>query len=345
MASSNFGDIRANSYLTHCLDIDYDPHAQSPLYDQALEGIFKKAKSPEAMIRHWHELVGYIIQPQRNHAVVLILFGAGRNGKTKLIQTVTRLLGEDLVYAGRIEELENDRFSLGSLAGKLLFVDDDVRAGIKLPDGALKKISEAKAVTGERKFKDKFTFIARVVPVLLCNNVPSLPDLSHGMTRRLQVLPFQRKFTNKNADQTLFDRIWATEMSGVLNRAIEGWQRLQHRRQFKLPPDVRSANKDWLIQANPLEGFISEECKLDPAASCLMADLYAAFGLWCKESGITRPQQRPTVKRNLMHRGFTFKHSNRGQKVCGIRLLHYRSSGASLGDLPAMSDKPKKSRK
>ena len=55
--------------------------------------------------------------------------------------------------------------------GKLLFVDDDVRAGAKLPDGALKKISEAKLLTGEHKFKPAFTFVNRAFPMLLCNNL------------------------------------------------------------------------------------------------------------------------------------------------------------------------------
>jgi len=47
-------------------------------------------------------------------------------------------------------------------------------------------------VTGELKFGPVFNFTVRAVPVLLCNNIPSLADLSHGMLRRLMVLPFNR---------------------------------------------------------------------------------------------------------------------------------------------------------
>ncbi|MBF0326920.1 MAG: hypothetical protein HQL42_17865 [Alphaproteobacteria bacterium] len=131
-----------------------------------------------------------------------------------------------MVYSGRIEELETNRFSLGSLRGKLMFVDDDVRTGIRLPDGTLKKISEEKELTGEQKYQNQFNFVSRAVPVLLCNNIPSLPDLSHGMLRRLQVLQFKRTFKGSKDDKGLFTRIWSSEMSGVLNRAIEGWRGL-----------------------------------------------------------------------------------------------------------------------
>jgi putative DNA primase/helicase len=74
------------------------------------------------------------------------------------------------------------------------------RAGARLPDGVLKTISEAKQVTGELKYQPSFNFVVRTVPVLLCNNVPSLADLSHGMLRRLMVIPFDRTFAEVDKD-------------------------------------------------------------------------------------------------------------------------------------------------
>src|SRR5271166_5539942 len=109
--------------------------------------------------------------------------------------------------------------------GKYLFVDDDVRAGARLPDGMLKTISEAKEVTGELKYQAPFNFVVRTVPVLLCNNIPSVADLSHGMVRRLMVIPFDRTFTEQEKDPDLFEGIWAEELPGVLNRALRAYRR------------------------------------------------------------------------------------------------------------------------
>jgi hypothetical protein len=131
--------------------------------------------------------MGYVIQPRRNIPIIVVLRGGGDNGKTVLVRTLIRLLGDQLVRAQRVEDLDKNRFAMGSLFGKLLFVDDDVRAGVRLPDGTLKTISEAKEVTGELKFKQPFNFVVRTVPMMLCNNVPSLADLSQGMLRRLNI--------------------------------------------------------------------------------------------------------------------------------------------------------------
>jgi putative DNA primase/helicase len=241
---------RAESFLRRSVDVLYDPDAGCPEYDWALRGIFSAAERPDRMRRLWHEVSGYIIQPRRNIPIIVALYGEGANGKTSLIGTLTRLLGPELVVAQRIQDLGRNRFEIGSLAGKLLWVDDDVRAGAKLPDGTLKTISEAKILTGEMKFGPTFNFVVRTVPVLLSNHIPSLLDLSHGMTRRLIVVPFDRMFNEFDRDPDLFERIWAREMPGILNRALEGYRRLARRGfRFKLPADVRSATKRWLEHA------------------------------------------------------------------------------------------------
>jgi putative DNA primase/helicase len=309
------------SYLRHCLDVAYDPSAHCPEYDRALRGIFSAAKKPEVMIRHWHELVGYIIQPRRHIPIIPVLFGRGDNGKTKLMHTVMQLLGPALVQAQRVEDLDKSRFAMGSLFGKYLFVDDDVRAGTRLPDGILKTVSEAKEVTGELKFGPVFNFTVRAVPVLLCNNIPSLIDLSHGMLRRLMVIPFDRTFTEADKDPDLFDRIWANELPGVLNRALEGYRRLLLRgSNFKVPGAVKAATTRWLQHANPLPAFIEACCVKHPEAQCRLGDLYAAFSQWAREMGYPVVQNQQTVSLNVEHLGFTAMPGHQGKVFVGLAL-------------------------
>jgi putative DNA primase/helicase len=319
---------RPESFLRHCLDVAYDPVARCPEYDRALRGIFSTAKRPDVMIRHWHELVGYIIQPRRQIPIIPILFGGGDNGKTKLMHTVIELLGPSLVHAQRIEDLGNGRFAMGNLFGRLLFIDDDVRTGARLPDGILKTISEAKEVTGEIKFGPVFNFIVRAVPVLLCNNVPSLADLSHGMLRRLMVIPFDRTFTAADKDPDLFERIWAKELPGVLNRAIEGYRRVVARGStFKLPSAVKAATSRWLQYANPLPAFIEAGCLQDPEAECHLVDFYRAYSEWARAMGYAPIQNRQTVSLNLEHLGFAAKTGPRGTVLEGLAPIP--SGGAS----------------
>ncbi len=306
------------SGLRNILPVKYDPDAKAPLFRGAMLKIFSEAENPKELVRFFNELIGYSIQPDRSQPIIVVCMGRGSNGKTSLVELIVKLIGSDLVRSGRVDELEKDRFALGGLFGKLLFIDDDVRAGAKLPDGTLKKISEAKVLTGEHKFKDQFNFVNRAFPMLLCNNAPSLADLSHGMMRRLIVVPFQKQFSKEEQDRTLFPRIVATELSGVLNHALRAWSRLQKRGHFADTPDLIKARDALLRTANPLQSFIEERCAKRKSVTFLR--FYEAYKEWAHESGYTLTQNKNTVKGNLENLGYRVVRRGAGQTVDGLDL-------------------------
>lgn len=293
------------SYQRHVLNVVFDPKAKCPIYNQTLNEIFSNSTMPKALIRHWHELTGYIIQPSRTIPSIVILYGEGSNGKTKVLETISKLLGKGQVMASKIGELEKNRFLVGSLLGKSLLVDDDVQAGTRLQDGELKKLSEAKTLTGENKYGPPFDFVCRAIPFMLCNNLLSLGDISHGMIRRLMIIPFDRCFSEVEIDRTLFPKIWESELSGILNLALNGMKRVKDRgNKFKVPEEVISTSKAWVTSANPVPGFLSECCTIDPQQISLLDSLYKCYVEWCRESGLTFVQQRTTFSRNIELLGY-----------------------------------------
>lgn len=308
--------------MRHVLKVTHIPGATCPEYDAAVKRIFEKAKHPATLVSFFNELIGYSIQLRRDIALIVLMIGNGSNGKTSLVRVLTELVGTEFVHSGRVDELDEARFAIGNLFDKLLFIDDDVRAGAKLPDGTLKKISEAKLLTGEHKFKPAFSFVNRAFPILLCNNLPSLADLSPGMMRRIHVLPFDRTFAENEIDRGLFDRIIKNELSGVLNRALEGWKRLKIRSRFPVSEDMKQARYDLLVHANPLKGFIDEHCEIDPKGKVSLQKFYDAYRLWATESGYSLAQVKSTVKKNLAHQGYAVKRHGPGQTIIGLKLLH-----------------------
>jgi P4 family phage/plasmid primase-like protien len=309
---------RFDSYLRHCLPVAYDPKAKCPEYDDAVTTFFD---DDESLIAFLDELSGYTIQTRRNAPLIAILTGGGANGKTMLATTLTKLMGPSLVQSQRIDEFSSSRFGMGSLCGKLLYLDDDVRSGAKLNDGILKTISEEKQVTGELKYKPQFNFTVRTYPMLLCNNVPSIADISVGMRRRLIVIPFNHTFSEKEQDRELFPWIWENELSGVLNRALRGYKRFVTRgSRFAPPAAVRAATKRFMREAHPVTAFIEEQCTSDADAVCLMQDLYGGYRRWAARAGFTMTQNQLTFRRNLEHLGLRIDHGNKGQQVRGLRV-------------------------
>jgi putative DNA primase/helicase len=140
------------------------------------------------------------------------------------------------------------------------------------------------------------------------------------MRRRLMVIPFDRIFTEADKDPELFDRIVATELPGVLNRALEGYRRLQLRGGFKLPSDVKIATTRWLQHANPLPAFIDACCVQEAEAECRLAEFYTAYAEWTRRMGYTLAQNQQTVSLDLQHLGFAATTTSRGTVFVGLAL-------------------------
>jgi putative DNA primase/helicase len=315
------------SYLTYCLDFDYDPEATCPLYDRTLLEIFAGTEDPEGMARHWNEFFGYAIQPVRDIPSWWMLWGIGANGKSRLVETIQRMIGAEAVASVRIESLDT-QFGRSPLLGKLIMVDDDVDAGTKLPDGVLKQISERKRVSVEFKGQTPFDAVLTVLPIMLCNSFPVTSDVSYGMRRRAQVIPFDRQFEDEEQDKARFPTIWRSEMSGVLNRAIEGLRRLRARGRFLPPAPCSRAAHAWLSEANPLSAFV-DECLVarkpsDKGRALRLGQVYAVFVKWAELAGVRHITARKRMKANLD--GLGIRTSGSGGEVTVPGLLFNESA-------------------
>jgi P4 family phage/plasmid primase-like protien len=326
-----FKPHKAESYLRHCLNINYDPATTSPMFDEAVLEIFSNSSDPEDMFRHFMELAGYICQPWRGIPSIVLLYGGGSNGKTSLVKIIRRMLGERTVMSDRLDRIESSDFKIGDLDGKLLLFDDDVDGGTCLPDGFLKKISEEKAMTGQRKHKDPFEFICRAVPVMSANDYPVTSDLTYGLRRRLRVIPFNRTFEPHEIKVDLFDRIWEQEASGILNRVIAGFARLRKRGAFLDPKDCATAKDEWISRANILTTFIKEECELGENYRVHLGDFYSAFKDYCREGGVKNTQTRRGVEGRLEALGYRIGKLDGKKAVWGLRLSSDTSGRNSAG--------------
>lgn len=312
------------SRLTNCLPVEYDPKAKCPKFEKALLDIFSKSSDPQDMARHFMELFGYIIQPVRDIPHFALLIGQGANGKTKLLETIQKLLGPDATLNDSVARFTRDNFNLAYLQGKLAFIDDDVSEGTVLDDGLIKKISEGKTVSARRAYgHDKVTFVCRAMPIIAGNTYPKTRDISHGMARRALVIPFERVFKAAEQDMALFPMIWEEELPGVLNLALAGLKRLRARgNQFDLPKDCIEARDEFFRHANPLVAFLHEQCAAEAGSKLRLMDMRAAIKAWASEQGITKSDvANNSLRRKLAGLGYEITEINGYPHVWGIKLI------------------------
>jgi phage/plasmid-associated DNA primase len=230
------------------------------LFDQAVLEIFAKSPDPEDIRRHLYEMFGYAIQPVRDLKQNWMWEGGGDNGKTGLADTLQNMVGDAATFSIKFSKIDSD-YNLSAIKQCLLVRDNDVDWKTVIPDGIMKQLSEDASLTGRDPYGKPTGFKNCSLPLLLCNKYPMIRDLSHATQVRVHVIPFRRIFIDgKDMKRGLFKRIWETEMPGILNRSIEGLQRLRARGNYLEPEDCLLAKQEFLRKANPLPRFIAEAC-------------------------------------------------------------------------------------
>jgi putative DNA primase/helicase len=107
------------------LPVAYDPDAPCPTFDRYLETTLEAE-----IISLAEEVMGDCAIPDTRHEKAVMLTGEGQNGKSVLIDTLTAMLGPENVSHVALQDLEENRFRVAELFGKLgnFFTDLDSRA-------------------------------------------------------------------------------------------------------------------------------------------------------------------------------------------------------------------------
>jgi len=342
----------------------YDPEAKGVIFQRTLMEMFmppaevwavldtedrRKARATaKELVRHVEEVLAYLLIPDRWIAVWFLLIGSGTNGKTKLIEILQMLLPTDSVISERLNNIAENQHGMARLIGKTLYVDDDLRTGIVLPDDFLKKISEGKQLSANVKHHPKdVVFYNRCGVVVLSNNYPKLVDISVGTRRRMHVIEFPRRFylpselaamdkaerrlkRRDAANINLLDEL-KDELPGILNVLVRAYGRLRNRGDFDIPAAVRAATKKALVMANPLLHFIEEECVVGAELYAPRPDFQTNLRSWNDEQ---RNQWRPSpqqTKKQMEDLGFKVTRRRDGDRVVEAYM------GLSLKDMPNVS--------
>lgn len=281
-------DHHAESHLLSVTNIVYDPEAKCPEYEKAVHEIFSRLPDCEDVIRHWYEMMGYVLYVNKKPAHFFLLRGNGGDGKTVMVKILAELLGNAVLHES-IERFKqgagSDSHATTSLVGKLLVYDDDVNKDLILPDGVMKKLSEDGKMTANPKGHDVYTFTRVCTVVLCCNGFPKTKDVSVGFRRRAMVIPFNRNFKPEEQDSGIGPRIIKNELSGIFNKALEGLIRLRKRGMFDPPKSCEDAKNRWLNSANSIVAFASECLEKTESESdkVSLPDIYKEYLVYCQQ--------------------------------------------------------------
>jgi putative DNA primase/helicase len=275
-------------FTLNALDFAYDPDAPTPAnWLKFLHALWGK---DEASIAALQEMFGLLLTGETRHQKAFLIVGPKRSGKGTLARIVTRLLGQANVCGPTLSGL-GQNFGLAPLIGKRLAIISDARLGAKNDQQVI--VERILAITGEdsltidRKFRDGWTGKLETRFLILSNELPRLGDASGALASRFIILMLRNSFFGKE-DLGLTDRL-VTELPGILNWALDGWDRLKQRGHFVPPPSAAEAQQEMEDLGSPIGAFLRERCTID-AHRCVECDrLFDAWVAWCRDNNRDHP--------------------------------------------------------
>ncbi|SEK70765.1 DNA primase family protein [Haloferax larsenii] len=233
--------------FTTRIPVEYDPDAEPEAYDEFTNDITRR----DADAKTLNELLGNALLDDYRYEYVLFLFGDGANGKSTWLSAVRALLGDENTSSETLQRLAENRFSSARLVGKMANIAEDLPQR-KINDmGTIKDLSGGGMVPAERKNQDPFDFANRAKLMFAANSPPVLGERTWAVKRRLAPIYLPYRFVDNPDDDDphekpreygLEDQLTsAEELSGILNRALDGLDRLRANGDISLPesPDER----------------------------------------------------------------------------------------------------------
>ncbi len=277
---------------------DYDPAAPPPA--AWLDFLASVWPADPASIMCLQTVFGYLLTPDTGQQKIFLFVGPPRAGKGTVARVLRELLGPANVSGPTLSSLATN-FGLAPLLGKTLAVVSDARLGgradLPVIVERLLSISGEDALTVDRKNREAVTAKLSARFVILSNELPRLGDASGALPSRFVVFRFDRSFLG-HEDLTLTGRL-LSELPGILNWAVAGWQHLRLARRFVQPADGVELVEEMEDLSSPAGAFVRDRCRVGFGCEVAVADVYAVWRGWCSEHGRREPGTEETFGRDL----------------------------------------------
>ncbi|AWW38396.1 DNA primase family protein [Streptomyces cadmiisoli] len=297
--------------FTKVTEVNYVPGATHPDWESALTALPVEV-ADWMQIRFGQAATGHATQDD----VVPFLRGGGANGKSTMLDGVTRALGDFSVMVPDkvlLASPSDHPTEMMTMKGARFAYIEELPEGDYLNAQRLKKAAGTDTMTARYIGQDNVTWDATHSLFVTTNYEVQVDAVDYGTWRRLALVMFPYTFDGSDPehprDPTLRKRILDGndgQHEAVLSWLVDGaiaW----YDSGAIIPPAPDSVKADttkWRYDANHAARFLDERYELDPETAVRSADIYADFTQWAEQRGIRKWGEKLFWTRARQHEWF-----------------------------------------
>lgn len=196
---------------------------ETPYLDQILN--YQRFSSE---VKEWiYILLGRLLYPVAlfdNWELAIFLYGVAGCGKSRLISTISNIVGQ--THVGTIDATSQDNFVLGENRSKRLIVVDEIKKGFPIGAATFQSMVSGSFISQTRKFGHQITDTWKQQLFLSSNDtLPFVSEQSNSVTRRIFLLLFKYRYIQdpNNPDGDRLEENLKTEEAKILRKINEAY--------------------------------------------------------------------------------------------------------------------------
>lgn len=305
--------------ITMKSNVVYDPDAKCPRWIQFQNEIH----SGNAELIDWKQrYLGYALTGNTQEQIWALRYGTGSNGKGVEDGTLRHTLG-DYCYDAPFSTFELNQRSaipndMAALVNRRFVTSSETNEGSRLNEARIKQLTGQDPVTARFLHAEFFTFQPTLKLWLSVNHKPIIRDDSHGMWRRVCLIPYNETFDGDRRDNNLSAKLKA-EASGILNWLIVGCLESQKRGLSDRPEAIVEATNNYRADSDDLGDFLAAKMTIHEQARISGREFYKIYKAWAIEEGLHDREILTTTKfGRIMGGKFKKIHKEGGTQYFGV---------------------------
>jgi P4 family phage/plasmid primase-like protien len=299
------------------LPIKYDSTKECPSILKFLSQVLRN----DSDIPIVEELFGYCLLKDYRIQKAFMFNGSGANGKGRILELLKRFLGPENCVNIPLQDFEKDNFAISLLHGKLANISGDLGSQALDYTGNFKMLTGGDIISANRKFLSRITFTNYSKQIYSANQLPRTYDLTPAFFRRWILIDFPftfwpegdyhkltdaekkekigEKLKYRIADPIIIEKIICEdELSGILNKALEGLKRLLSKKDFSYSKGIADVKNMWIRKSDSFQAFCMDWIESDSQNIISKAELRHAYSEYCNQHKITSVGDR-AIKETL----------------------------------------------
>ena len=288
-------DFSPQKVFFNKLPVKYDPNQKCDNIDKFLRDILSKEEDVVVA----YELIGQGLYKDYFMEKAGMLVGNGRNGKSKFLELIKRLMGVENTCSVPLRAMREDNSSLCELHNRLFNLAGDLSHTDLKETGCFKQTVGRDVLQAHRKFLRDLIFVNYAKHIFACNELPRVYDHTDGFWDKWILLEFPYKFESKKVydkipiderkmvklkDPKIIDNIASDiELSGLLNKALDGLHRLLKNKSFSQTRGSKEIKDIWIRKSDSFSAFCIDTIEEHYDSFITKKDLRKRYFRYCKQ--------------------------------------------------------------